>query len=462
MKQQETITAISTGKGGAIGIIRISGEKAIDITDKFFSGISGKKLSSVRPFSICYGYFNDLSGKRIDDVLVSVFHNPHSYTGEDMIEISCHGSSYIQQQILTQLIAGGARMAEAGEFTLRAYLNGKMDIVQAEAVADLIAAESAASHRLAVNQMRGGYSKEFAELREQLLNFVSLLELELDFGEEDVEFADRTRIRQLLCDIREKVSRLVQSFRQGNVIKNGVPVAIVGAPNSGKSTLLNALLNEERAIVSDIAGTTRDVIEETIHLGGVLFRFIDTAGIRHTTDKLENLGIERTFDRLNKAHIIFLLLDGGMPEKEITAQISQIKKEDYQKLIIIINKSDLYAHEKLSKQKNFIATFHPDAIFIISARCHTGIDIIEKYLTDEYAVNLSSENVIISNTRHYDLLSHALTSIDRALNGIDTNLPTDLISQDIRETLHHLGSLTGEITNQNILSNIFANFCFGK
>ncbi len=462
MKQQETITAISTGKGGAIGIIRISGEKAIDITDKFFSGISGKKLSSVRPFSICYGYFNDLSGKRIDDVLVSVFHNPHSYTGEDMIEISCHGSSYIQQQILTQLIAGGARMAEAGEFTLRAYLNGKMDIVQAEAVADLIAAESAASHRLAVNQMRGGYSKEFAELREQLLNFVSLLELELDFGEEDVEFADRTRIRQLLCDIREKVSRLVQSFRQGNVIKNGVPVAIVGAPNSGKSTLLNALLNEERAIVSDIAGTTRDVIEETIHLGGVLFRFIDTAGIRHTTDKLENLGIERTFDRLNKAHIIFLLLDGGMPEKEITAQISQIKKEDYQKLIIIINKSDLYAHEKLSKQKNFIATFHPDAIFIISARCHTGIDIIEKYLTDEYAVNLSSENVIISNTRHYDLLSHALTSIDRALNGIDTNLPTDLISQDIRETLHHLGSLTGEITNQNILSNIFANFCIGK
>lgn len=462
MKQQETITAISTGKGGAIGIIRISGEKAIDITDKFFSGISGKQLSSVRPFSICYGYFNDLSGKRIDDVLVSVFHNPHSYTGEDMIEISCHGSSYIQQQILTQLIAGGARMAEAGEFTLRAYLNGKMDIVQAEAVADLIAAESAASHRLAVNQMRGGYSKEFAELREQLLNFVSLLELELDFGEEDVEFADRTRIRQLLCNIREKVSRLVQSFRQGNAIKNGVPVAIVGAPNSGKSTLLNALLNEERAIVSDIAGTTRDVIEETIHLGGVLFRFIDTAGIRHTTDKLENLGIERTFDRLNKAHIIFLLLDGGMLEKEITAQISQIKKEDYQKLIIIINKSDLYAHEKLSKQKNFIATFHPDAIFIISARCHTGIDIIEKYLTDEYAVNLSSENVIISNTRHYDLLSHALTSIDRALNGIDTNLPTDLISQDIRETLHHLGSLTGEITNQNILSNIFANFCIGK
>ncbi len=462
MKQQETITAISTGKGGAIGIIRISGEKAIDITDNFFSGISGKKLSSVRPFSICYGYFNDLSGKRIDDVLVSVFHNPHSYTGEDMIEISCHGSSYIQQQILTQLIAGGARMAEAGEFTLRAYLNGKMDIVQAEAVADLIAAESAASHRLAVNQMRGGYSKEFAELREQLLNFVSLLELELDFGEEDVEFADRTRIRQLLCNIREKVSRLVQSFRQGNAIKNGVPVAIVGAPNSGKSTLLNALLNEERAIVSDIAGTTRDVIEETIHLGGVLFRFIDTAGIRHTTDKLENLGIERTFDRLNKAHIIFLLLDGGMPEKEITAQISQIKKEDYQKLIIIINKSDLYAHEKLSKQKNFIATFHPDAIFTISARYHTGIDIIEKYLTDEYAVNLSSENVIISNTRHYDLLLHALTSIDRALNGIDTNLPTDLISQDIRETLHHLGSLTGEITNQNILSNIFANFCIGK
>lgn len=349
----DTITAISTGKGGAVAIIRISGSNAIMIADSIFTSKSENKLSSQKGFTLHYGVISSNEGEQIDDVILSLFRTPHSYTGEDMVEISCHASDYILGALLSLILNKGARMAEAGEFTLRAYCNGKMDLVQAEAVADLIASDSAASHRLAINQMRGGYSKEFVALRSQLLNIMSLMELELDFGEEDVEFADRTKLKSLLSEIREKIDHLTNSFAKGNAIKNGVPVAIVGRPNAGKSTLLNALLRDDRAIVSDIAGTTRDVIEESITLGGVQFRFIDTAGIRETSDKLENMGIERTMKAISGANVVLLVIDSSEDLVSVQEQINTLQIEENQHLIVIFNKSDEKDFEFNIENKSF-------------------------------------------------------------------------------------------------------------
>lgn len=458
----DTITAISTGQNGAIAVIRISGGRAIEITESIFHGISSKTLSDKNSATASYGYIKDKDGEIIDDVVITLFRSPNSYTGEDIIEISCHGSSYIQQTIISLLLDNGVRPAEAGEFTQRAYLNGRMDLVQAEAVADIISSNSKAAHKIAMNQIRGGYSAEFSKLRSQLLDFASMLELELDFGEEDVEFANRDSLLEILNSIRCKISILVDSFNSGNAIKNGIPVAIVGKPNSGKSTLLNALLKEDRAIVSDIAGTTRDVIEETIMLGNTLFRFIDTAGIRHTTDTLENMGIERTFDKMKKADIIMLIIDITNSAEDIIKEISQIVLTSRQILLVILNKRDKVSSSEISHLNSFISTKVKHPIFIITAKDSCNIKDIEDYLTTQYIKTLTNESVLISNIRHYHILNDALRSTDTALSAMKNNLPTDFIAQDIRETIHHLSTLTGEITTDDILGNIFSKFCIGK
>ena len=453
----DTITAISTGRGGAVSIIRISGDKSIEITDSIFRPLIKKSILSQKGFSIHYGaIFND-NNEQIDDVLVSLFRNPQSYTGEDMIEISCHASNYILGTILQLILSKGARMADAGEFTLRAYCNGKMDLVQAESVADLIASDSAASHKLATNQMRGGYSKEFTLLRAQLLNIMSLMELELDFGEEEVEFADLDRLTILLKAIREKIEYLTNSFAKGNAIKKGVPVAIVGRPNAGKSTLLNALLRDDRAIVSDIAGTTRDIIEESIVLGGVQFRFIDTAGIRQTDDKLESLGIERTMRAITGADVILLVIDASDDINLIKSQIAAINLDSVQHLVLVLNKCDIdNFSNKFSDLSDFMS-------FMISAKDNIGINDLELYLSSLYEIeNLGEDSVIISNMRHYDLLMSAKESIIRCEDGLKIGLPTDLLAQELRETTHLVGALTGDISTDEILGNIFKNFCIGK
>ncbi|MBE9488098.1 MAG: tRNA uridine-5-carboxymethylaminomethyl(34) synthesis GTPase MnmE [Bacteroidetes bacterium] len=447
--QENTIIAVASGIGGAISTLRLSGDKSIKIAEQFFSSKNSTPLSLRKPFSLHFGNIIDRKGEIIDEVLLSMFKAPASYTGEDMIEISCHASSYITGRIIEEALALGARTADPGEFTLRAYSNGKLDLVQAEGVADLISTTNATTHRLAMNQMRGGYSQEFTELRKKLVHFMSMIELELDFGEEDVEFADRTKLKELLFIIKNKIDSLTASFKNGNALKNGVPVAIVGKPNVGKSTLLNALLNEEKAIVSDIAGTTRDIIEDTKTIGGVTFRFIDTAGIRNSDDTLEAIGIERTFDRLHKAHVILLIVDNI---ENINTQITELQLTNDQELIIIINKCDL--HEDLDTSSLSHSCFN------ISAKNHVGIDKLEAHLSEMYG-NAQNE-VIITNARHWELLSLSLEGINRAIEGLDNGIPTDFIAQDLRESLHHLGSLTGEITSDTILHSIFSSFCIGK
>jgi tRNA modification GTPase len=465
----DIICAISTPQGnGAIAVIRLSGDESIALTDKVFQSASDKKLIDQQPNTLHFGVLKD-GDKIIDEVVVSLFKAPRSYTGEDVVEISCHGSVYIQQQILQLLTRKGARLAKPGEFTLRAFVNGKMDLSQAEAVADLIASSSATSHKVAIQQMRGGFSSEIANLRDRLLNFISLLELELDFSEEDVEFADRKELNDLLNNIQHLIQKLLKSFDLGNVIKNGVPVAIVGHTNVGKSTLLNKILNEEKAIVSEIAGTTRDVIEDVINIEGVTFRFIDTAGIRETTDKIETIGIERTYDRIAKSSIVLLLVDATEKIDEIAQAVKKVKEKigaTGKKLIVIVNKidrlNDSKVKQEIDQSLNNLLDEH-DVRIKISAKTGENVEkLIEELLSVVNLSALSQNEVIVTNARHYEALEKASVALQRAIDGLNSGITGDFLAMDIRETLHYLGEITGEITTDEVLGNIFKNFCIGK
>lgn len=459
---KDTIVALATPSGaGAIAIIRLSGKDAISIAEQQFKSVSGKHLIKQKTHTIHLGHIVD-DTITLDEVLVSVFKNPNSYTGEDVVEISCHGSNYIQQEIIQLFLRKGCRMANAGEFTLRAFLNGKLDLSQAEAVADLIASDNAASHQIAMQQMRGGFSSEISKLREELLNFASLIELELDFAEEDVEFADRTQFKELIERITFVLKRLIDSFAVGNVIKNGIPVAIVGEPNVGKSTLLNALLNEERAIVSDIAGTTRDTIEDEITIGGIGFRFIDTAGIRETEDVVESIGIRKTFEKIDQAQVVIYLFDATDFETESSrfkVEIEKIKNKYPQKpLLIIANKVD-----KLDNSFTVNIREEFEGIKLLSAKNGVGVDELkDSLLSFVNTGSLRNNDTIVTNSRHYDALLKAFEEVQKVKEGLETNLSGDLLAIDIRQALYHFGEITGEITNDDLLGNIFANFCIGK
>ena len=462
MYQNDTIIALATPSGaGAIAVIRLSGSKAIAMVDASFKSISTKKLVSQKTHTIHLGHIVEDS-RVLDEVLVSVFKNPKSYTGEDVVEISCHGSSYIQQEIIQLFVRNGARIANPGEFTLRAFLNAKLDLSQAEAVADLIASDNKASHQIAMQQMRGGFSNEIKVLRDELLNFASLIELELDFSEEDVEFANRKQFEELLERIIKVLKHLIDSFSTGNVIKNGIPISIIGAPNVGKSTLLNALLNEDKAIVSDIAGTTRDAIEDEITIEGIKFRFIDTAGIRTTEDTIESIGIKKTFEKITQSQVVLYLLDATKVTTE-TIQIfnSEIRKiqEQYpdKQLIVVANKMDEADQEYI--ETSFV---YPHTLFT-SAKSGLGIDTLKAKLLEFVNTGaLRNNDTIITNSRHYDSLLKALAEVQKVQQGMDANLSGDLLAIDIRQALYHFGEITGEITSDELLGNIFANFCIGK
>jgi tRNA modification GTPase len=466
MITNDTIVALATPSGaGAIAVIRVSGKDAIAITDACFKSVKAQKsLSDQKTHTLHLGHIVD-DEKYVDEVLVSLFKGTTSYTGEPTTEISCHGSVYIQQEIIQLLLRKGCRMADAGEFTLRAFLNGKLDLAQAEAVADLIASDSEASHQIAMQQMRGGFSNELQDLRQELLNFASLIELELDFAEEDVEFADRTQFIALVSKITQVLKRLIDSFSVGNVLKNGIPIAIVGEPNVGKSTLLNALLNEEKAIVSDIAGTTRDAIEDQLNINGIMFRFIDTAGIRDTKDVVENIGIQKTYENIEKAQLVLYLVNGTVFQ-ENSEQVNQLlvdikqlqEKYPAKKIQVIINKTDL-----LSKAEIEQLTSQVENIIKISAKHKSGINELKDELT--LLANLgtiSNNQTIVSNSRHFEALNNALSAIKDVQAGIDNQISSDLFAIDIREALHHLGLISGEVTTDDLLGNIFANFCIGK
>jgi tRNA modification GTPase len=466
MISQETIVALASPSGaGAIAVIRISGKNALPIAESIFQSVSGKKINTQKTHTIHLGHIVD-EGKTYDQVLLSIFKNPNSYTGEDVIEISCHGSTYIQQQIIQLLLRKGCRMAQAGEFTLRAFLNGKLDLSQAEAVADLISSDNEASHQIAMQQMRGGFSSEIAKLREELLNFASLIELELDFAEEDVEFADRTQFKELLTRIEFVLKRLIDSFAVGNVIKNGIPVAIVGEPNVGKSTLLNALLNEERAIVSDIAGTTRDTIEDELVIDGIGFRFIDTAGIRETKDVVESIGIKKTFEKIEQAQVVLYLFESLKFKVQCSEYIIEIEKIKNQfplkPLVVVINKIDLLSETEILKIKEQLETLNVK-LQTISAKNNIGIEDLKSQLLSFVNTGaLRNNETIVTNTRHYDSLLKALEEIQKVRFGLDGGLSSDLMAIDIKQALYYFGEITGEVTNDELLGNIFANFCIGK
>ncbi len=464
MISQDTIVALATPAGaGAIAIIRVSGTDAITICSPLFRSTSNKILAEQKSHTLHLGHIMD--GQRmIDEVLISLFKGTNSYTGEPTVEISCHGSSYIQQEIIQLLLRNGCRMADAGEFTLRAFINGKLDLSQAEAVADLIASDSEASHKIAMQQMRGGFSNEIKKLRDELLNFASLIELELDFAEEDVEFANRSQFQELINRITKVLKRLIDSFAIGNVIKNGIPVAIVGEPNVGKSTLLNALLNEERAIVSDIAGTTRDTIEDEITIQGIGFRFIDTAGIRETNDVVESIGIQKTFEKIELAQVIIYLVDGttltdAYTIETLNIEIGKIKNKYPQKpLIVVANKID-----EITPENQQILTEKITDIHLLSAKQHIGVEELQTQLLDFVNTGaLRNDETIVTNSRHYDALLKALEEIQKVQYGIDHGISSDLMAIDIRQALYHFGEITGEITSDDLLGNIFANFCIGK
>jgi tRNA modification GTPase len=464
----DTICAISTPPGqGAIAIIRISGPIAISIADSIFEfPLEDRMLATEKANTIHFGRIKS-KNEYIDEVVVSLFKAPHSYTGEDIIEISCHGSTYIQQRILEVLVANGARIAEPGEFTLKAFMNGKLDLSQAEGVADLIASSTEASHRLAFNQMRGGFSAEINKLRNELLNFVTFIELELDFSEEDVEFADRKKLSELVQQINTALEKLIKSFEYGNVIKNGVPVAIIGLTNSGKSTLLNILLHDDKAIVSEIEGTTRDYIEDSIILEGIKFRFIDTAGIRQTSNVIETEGIRRTFKKFNEASIVICLIDIGEEPLTVNQSFKFLRdsENDKKDLIIILNKIDKYTNELVEERTNLYKENWSDIAHIlgISAIENINIDELEKLiLSFAKQRSASDSDILVTNARHFEALTHSSISLQRVNEGINNKIPGDLLAQDIREVLHYLGEITGEITNDEILGNIFKNFCIGK
>ncbi|WP_396156025.1 tRNA uridine-5-carboxymethylaminomethyl(34) synthesis GTPase MnmE [Flavobacterium macrobrachii] len=462
MIYNDTIVALATPSGsGAVAIIRMSGKNAISIASEVFQSVSGKELTKQKTHTIHLGTIVD-GTKIYDQVLVSIFKNPNSYTGEDVIEISCHGSVFIQQQIIQLLLRKGCRMAQAGEFTLRAFLNGKLDLSQAEAVADLISSDNEASHQIAMQQMRGGFSNEISKLRVELLNFASLIELELDFAEEDVEFADRTQFHDLLNRIEFVLKRLIDSFAVGNVIKNGIPVAIVGEPNVGKSTLLNALLNEERAIVSDIAGTTRDTIEDELVIDGIGFRFIDTAGIRETKDVVESIGIKKTFEKIEQSQVVVYLFDSTefvTSSSKFKIEIEKIKNQfPLKPLVIIGNKADKLTENEVVPLKSDI-----ENILLISAKEKIGIeDLKNQLLSFVNTGSLRNNETIITNTRHYDSLHKALEEIQKVKFGLSSGIPSDLMAIDIKQALYYFGEITGEVTNDELLGNIFANFCIGK
>ncbi|WP_081212308.1 tRNA uridine-5-carboxymethylaminomethyl(34) synthesis GTPase MnmE [Salegentibacter sediminis] len=483
MKLNDTIVALATPSGaGAIAIIRVSGPKAMEIVAPLFKAKSNKPLEKQPSHTLHLG--NLVDGERsLDEVLVSVFRGSKSYTGEETIEISCHGSPYIQQEIIQLMIRKGCRSAEAGEFTMRAFLNGKMDLSQAEAVADLISSENQASHQMAMQQMRGGFSSEIHRLRQELLDFASLIELELDFSEEDVEFANREQFKELVAKIQQVLKRLIDSFATGNVLKNGIPVAIVGEPNVGKSTLLNALLNEERAIVSEIAGTTRDSIEDEMSIGGVGFRFIDTAGIRETQDVVESIGIKRTFDKISQAQVVVALVDSGKWKEENTTssalqasspnggeisklftEIEKIKNKFPQKpLVIIANKIDQLSEEERKELRETLNKIKGASLQLLSAKTGEGVEELKMKLLEFVNTGaLRNNNTIVTNSRHYNALLKALEEINKVEEGLNNDLSGDLLAIDIREALHYFGEITGEVTNDELLGNIFGNFCIGK
>lgn len=459
-----TICAISTAPGiGGIAVIRVSGPETFTVCEKvFFPANKNATVSDTKSHTLLFGEIRD-NKESIDEVVLSIFRNPHSFTGEDVAEISCHGSVYIQQRILQLLLANGCTLARPGEFTQRAFLNGKMDLSQAEAVADLIASGSAASHRMAMSQMRGGFSNELKKLRTQLIDFVSLVELELDFSEEDVEFADRTHLKTLVTEIEKVISRLSGSFRVGNAIKTGIPVALVGETNVGKSTLLNVLLNEEKAIVSDIHGTTRDVIEDSINIGGVTFRFIDTAGIRDTRDKIESMGIERTYQKIEQASIVLWILDCTQLSEHIEWLTDRIeKKAAGKKIILVFNKIDKIQEEERDVLNQLFDQFKGDRIYISAKNRINTAELENALLKAAQLPDIQPNDVVVSNVRHYEALENALKSIQRVQEGLDNGLSGDFLSQDIRECLHFLGEITGQISNDEILGNIFGKFCIGK
>lgn len=461
-----TITAISTAPGiGGIAVIRVSGVEALSISDSVFKSKKHDfSLLNQKANTVCFGSVVNVQGEIVDEVLMTVFRAPYSFTGEDVVEIACHGSVYIQQQILQLLLKNGCALAKPGEFTQRAFLNGKMDLSQAEAVADLIASTSAASHRMALNQMRGGFSNELTNLRTQLLNFVSLVELELDFNEEDVEFADRSQLQSLASSIELLIRKLSDSFSVGNVLKNGIPVALVGETNVGKSTLLNLLLNEEKAIVSDIHGTTRDVIEDVISIGGVSFRFIDTAGIRDTSDVIENLGIERSYQKIDQASIVLWLVDSTQLSEHIEWLADRIlKRAAGKKVILVFNKVDCVSEDEQQVLRQLFEQFDGERIFI-SARERINTDALQKALINAAQLpELKSDDVVVSNVRHYEALEQAHAAICRTIDGLDAGISGDFLSQDIRSCIHFIGEITGgSISNDEILGNIFGKFCIGK
>lgn len=467
---EECICALATPAGGAIGIIRLSGSEAIRLTDKVFVSVSGKQLSVAKPNTLHYGEIKDKDGHTIDDVLVSVFRAPHSYTGEDSTEISCHGSRYILQQVLQRLIEVGCRQAEAGEYTRRAYMNGKMDLSQAEAVADLIASTNKATHQMALSQLKGHFSSELTLLREKLLKMTSLLELELDFSDhEELEFADRSELRALAAEIEKKITTLAHSFETGNALKQGVPVAIVGKTNVGKSTLLNRLLHEEKAIVSNIHGTTRDVIEDTTLIDGITFRFIDTAGIRKTDDVVENIGIERTYQKMEEAKIVIWLLDAQPTE----AEIEDMKEKNLgKKLLMVFNKIDEISFDKAvlssdeNSQPSSSISLSDENVSILNISARTGenvLDLEQALVRAADIPEITENDVIVTSARHYEALLRADESLSRVLESMDMGMSGDIIAEDLKMVLEELGEITGgQISSQETLNNIFKHFCIGK
>lgn len=460
-----TICAIATPAGGAIGIVRVSGSQAISITSSLFRPQGGKPLTERKGGTLSFGHIVDpTTGEIVDEVLVSLFRAPHSYTGEDATEISCHGSAYILGRVVELLLNAGCTMAQPGEYTQRAFLNGKMDLSQAEAVADLIASTTAANHRMAMQQLRGTFSQKLNELRDKLLHLTSLMELELDFSDhEELEFADRSELLTIATDAESHISRLCDSFRLGNALKRGVPVAIVGETNAGKSTLLNALVGEERALVSNVHGTTRDTVEESVNLDGTLVRFIDTAGIRDTSDEVERMGIERTFRKIAEADVVVWLLDATCADRQFAALSSRLLAETAGKeLLVAVNKVDIAPDWQKTSS---LSLPERTPLIAISAQCDADVSRLRTLLAEtlrRLTAQTRADDVIVSNARHYEALCAAREALQRVIDGLHTNLSGDFVSQDLRETLHHLSSIVGEITSDDVLQNIFHHFCIGK